>query len=146
MRTRGPQRGVFHRDAPRIFPALERDDRNEFVRLVEVALRDDNPQRRTYGTWLTIWMSRSLTPKETTLLARAIAQEISRGSGEIVTELERRLRGAAPYTFRKVLLEHLEEVEAETAEAEAELQAARELLETPKLQVRRIRSVDERPS
>jgi uncharacterized protein (TIGR02391 family) len=143
-RTRAPRRGIFHRDAPRLFPALSPDDRHEFVRLVESAVRGDDPQRRTYGAWLASWISRSLNEAEMDRLALALAETIASGRSEIAAELERRRR-ALGYGFRRSLDEQLAQVRATSPETEAEVEAVRELL-APIARVRRVRSADERPS
>lgn len=141
-RTRRRQRGEFHRDAPRLFAALSVDDRREVVRLIGDAIRDEDPQRRTYGTWMASWISRSLMDGESQSLARALAEAIANGRSEIAAELERRRRALA-HGFRRELDQQLAAVESVSAEAEAELQAVRELL-APIFRVRRIRSIEER--
>ena len=140
-RTRRAQSGVLHRDAPRIFPALVPQDRQKFLRLVESALADDDPQRCTYGTWIAAWINDELTPSETARLANAVVEAIAAGSTEVVAELERRRRTIG-YRFRNALHEALTETEAATPDAEAQIADARQLVAP--ITIRRVRSSAER--
>lgn len=144
-RTTGPRAGVFHRDASRIFPSLSREDRDHFIRLTEAALRDDDSQRRTYGTWLVAWTSRHLDVAEMERLTEAVAVAVAAGHADVVSELERRMRGGTPYRFRTALRAQLQAVRPRTLEGKAQVAEALELIPQPVLRVRRVRSAAERP-
>lgn len=144
-RTRGPQSGVFHRDGARIFPSLSVADREKFLGLVESALADGDPQRRTYGTWMAFMMSRHLQDGERARLVTAIVDAIAAGNADVVAETERRLRaGGVSYKFRTALRIEAEEARARTAEGAAQLDDVRALMPSPVLRVRRVRSTDDR--
>jgi hypothetical protein len=141
----GRSEGSFTATRRGSFPALAPDDRREFLRLVEAALRDDDAQRRTYGTWAAIRISRALTKTETVHLAGVVAEAVANGHGDVAAELERRVRGAASLNFRTALHEQLTGLAAVTADAATHVEAVRKLVATPTYSVRRVRSAEERP-
>ncbi len=129
-RTRKPLAGELQSETVWIFRALRQDDRSALLRLLDLAIQSDEPDRRTYGTWVALLISRHLRPHENDRLAQRLVDALGRGASEIASELTRTLhRSPGSLQLRSLLAEKLAQATPQTPEAESLLAETSELIE-----------------